>query len=48
MSQALGEFWNASTRPLDMNGFGLKVAETDRLARVMESTSGFCPTARNP
>jgi hypothetical protein len=23
-SQTLGEFWNASTRPLDKNGFGLK------------------------
>jgi hypothetical protein len=35
-SQTLGEFWNASTRPLDKNGFGLSVAETDRLARVIE------------
>src|SRR5438034_5014132 len=31
-SQTLAEFWNASTRPLDKNGFGLNVAETDRLA----------------
>lgn len=23
-SQTLGEFWNASTRPLDKNGFGLR------------------------
>src|SRR5436305_3391442 len=35
-SQSLGEFWNASTRPADKNGFGLSVAETDRLARVIE------------
>ncbi len=35
-SQTLGEFWNASTRRLDRNGFGLSVAETDRLARVIE------------
>src|SRR5438477_11938948 len=35
-SQTLGEFWNASTRPLDKNGFGLGVADTDRLARVIE------------
>jgi hypothetical protein len=25
-SQTLGEFWNASTRPFDKNGFGLRVA----------------------
>src|SRR5260370_37743542 len=34
-SQTLAEFWNASTRPLDKNGFGLSVPETDRLARVI-------------
>ena len=34
-SQTLGEFWNASTRPFDKNGFGLSVAETDRLAQVL-------------
>ena len=40
-SQTLGEFWNASTRPLDKNGFGLGVAETDRLARVIERDFEF-------
>ena len=35
-SQTLGEFWNASTRPRDSNGFGLSIAETDRLAHVIE------------
>lgn len=35
-TQTLAEFWNASTRPLDKNGFGLSVAETDRLARVID------------
>jgi predicted nucleic acid-binding protein len=35
-SQILGEFWNASTRPRDQNGFGLSVAETDRIARAIE------------
>jgi predicted nucleic acid-binding protein len=29
-SQNLGEFWNVSTRPLDRNGFGLSITETDR------------------
>src|SRR6266403_461916 len=44
-SQTLAEFWNASTRPLDKNGFGLSVAETDRLARVIERTSNSSRTA---
>jgi len=35
-SQILGEFWNASTRPRDRNGFGLSIVETDRIARVIE------------
>lgn len=26
--QNLGEFWNASTRPLERNGFGLSTQET--------------------
>ena len=42
-SQTLGEFWNASTRPLDKNGLGLSVAETDRLARVIERDFEFLP-----
>lgn len=45
-SQTLGEFWNASTRPLDKNGFGLTVAETDRLARVIERNFDFLPDSR--
>lgn len=45
-SQNLGEFWNASTRPLDRHGFGLSVAETDRLARVIERDFEFLPDSR--
>ena len=45
-SQTLGEFWNASTRPLDKNGFGLSVDETDRLARVIERDFDFLPDSR--
>ena len=45
-SQTLGEFWNASTRPLDKNGFGLSVPETDRLARVIERDFEFLPDSR--
>jgi len=45
-SQTLAEFWNASTRPLDKNGFGLTVPETDRLARVIERDFEFLPDSR--
>ena len=45
-SQTLGEFWNASTRPLDKNGFGLSVTETDRLARVIERDFELLPDSR--
>src|SRR5258707_13321395 len=45
-SQTLAEFWNASTRPLDRNGFGLSVPETDRLARVIERDFEFLPDSR--
>lgn len=46
-SQTLGEFWNASTRPFDKNGFGLTVAETDRLACVIERDFDFLPDSRD-
>jgi predicted nucleic acid-binding protein len=42
-SQILGEFWNASTRPRDQNGFGLSTAETDRIARAIERSFEFLP-----
>jgi predicted nucleic acid-binding protein len=45
-SQTLGEFWNASTRPLDKNGLGLSVRETDRVARVIEQDFEFLPDSR--
>jgi hypothetical protein len=45
-SQTLAEFWNASTRPLDKNGFGLSVAETDRLARVIGRDFELLPDSR--
>jgi predicted nucleic acid-binding protein len=45
-SQSLGEFWNASTRPLDKNGFGLSVSETDRLAQIIERDFSFLPDSR--
>ena len=42
-SQILGEFWNASTRPRDQNGFGLSVTETDRIARAIERNFELLP-----
>lgn len=45
-SQTLGEFWNASTRPRDSNGLGLSIAETDRLASVIERDLEFLPDSR--
>ena len=35
-SQILGEFWNTSTRPLDKNGWGLSIEETNRIACLIE------------
>jgi predicted nucleic acid-binding protein len=46
-SQVLGEFWNASTRPLDRNGFGLSTSETNRIARVIERDFEFLPDSRD-
>jgi predicted nucleic acid-binding protein len=46
-SQVLGEFWNASTRPLDRNGFGLSIDETDRIARVIERDFELLPESRD-
>jgi predicted nucleic acid-binding protein len=45
-SQTLGEFWNAATRPPATNGFGLSVAEADRLARVIERDFELLPDSR--
>ena len=45
-SQTLGEFWNVSTRPLDKNGFGLSVAETDLVARAIERDFRFLPDSQ--
>ena len=45
-SQILGEFWNASTRPRDQNGFGLSIAEADRIARVIERNFELLPDSR--
>jgi predicted nucleic acid-binding protein len=42
-SQNLAEFWNACTRPVDRNGYGLSPTETDRRAQVFESRLHLLP-----
>lgn len=36
-SQNIAEFWNTCTRPLDRNGYGLAVAETETRTRLLEA-----------
>ncbi len=42
-SQIFGEFWNASTRPLDKNGLGLTIDETNHIASVIERNVELLP-----
>jgi predicted nucleic acid-binding protein len=42
-SQNLAEFWNARTRPIDRNGYGLSPQETDRRARLFEEKLRLLP-----
>jgi predicted nucleic acid-binding protein len=39
--QNMAEFWNASTRPKERNGFGLSVEETETNAREIERAFVF-------
>ena len=41
--QNVSEFWNVSTRPLDKNGFGLSVAETEAELTKIEQIFDFLP-----
>ena len=42
-SQNVAEFWNACTRPVDRNGYGLSPPETDRRARFFEDKLRLLP-----
>jgi predicted nucleic acid-binding protein len=42
-SQNLAEFWNTCTRPVEQNGFGLSIEETDARASAIESTLDLLP-----
>lgn len=41
--QNFAEFWNVSTRPIDRNGLGLTLAETDDLLQELESVIPLLP-----
>jgi predicted nucleic acid-binding protein len=41
--QNIAELWNAMTRPLASNGFGLTVDEAERQVRVIEAGMSFLP-----
>jgi predicted nucleic acid-binding protein len=43
VSQNLGEFWNALTRPANRNGYGLSPAEADTLATTVENRFRLLP-----
>ena len=42
-SQNLAEFWNACTRPVNRNGYGLTPQEADRRARLFEGRLRLLP-----
>jgi predicted nucleic acid-binding protein len=42
-AQNLVEYWNVCTRPIDRNGFGLSIAETDARAKLIEARFRFLP-----
>jgi predicted nucleic acid-binding protein len=39
--QNMAEFWNASTRPLSRNGFGLSIEDTEKNAQEIERSFVF-------
>lgn len=41
--QNIAELWNAMTRPVDRNGLGLSVAETEREVRAIEAGMDLLP-----
>jgi predicted nucleic acid-binding protein len=41
--QNIAELWNALTRPVDRNGLGLSVAETEREVRAIEAGMSLLP-----
>ncbi len=46
-TQNFTEFWNVSTRPVDKNGLGLTLVETDDVLQDLESTFPLLPDSPN-
>ena len=42
-SQNVAEFWNACTRPVDRNGYGLSAQDADHRAKFFEEKFRFLP-----
>lgn len=43
VSQNLGEFWSAMTRPIERNGYGMSPAQAEHHARTIESRFRLLP-----
>jgi predicted nucleic acid-binding protein len=41
--QNIAEFWNVCTRPVERNGYGISVGETNRRVEVIERTMTLLP-----
>ncbi len=41
--QNIAEFWNVCTRPVDRNGYGLSIEETNQRVEVIERTMTLLP-----
>ena len=41
--QNIAEFWNAMTRPIERNGLGMSILDTERIVRAIESGMVFLP-----
>ena len=46
--QNVAEFWNVCTRPLDRNGFGMTIAETNRSVKAIEDRMTYLPDDQRP
>ena len=42
-AQNMVEFWSVCTRPIERDGFGLSIAETDARAKLIEARFRFLP-----
>jgi predicted nucleic acid-binding protein len=45
--QNVAEFWNVCTRPVEQNGFGLSVTESEERTTLLEQFFGVLPDSEN-